>query len=258
MLDNEIYDRLADTWWDEEGILSSYGTAFNPVRMRFCQRVFKTLGVDPKGKRALDIGCGGGRFTELIAGMGFAASGVDPSQESIRAAKAHAAASGLTIDYRVGFGELLPFEQGAFDVVFACDVLEHVNDAEKVIAQAARVLKPGGVLIYETINRTLYTWLAVIQLAQNIPLTRFYPQNYHVFEKFITPNEIETMLRRHRLRSGEQVGVDARADVITLAIQSLRYKLGAITLKRFSESLRIGETLRMDSVYLGYAIKRED
>jgi 2-polyprenyl-6-hydroxyphenyl methylase/3-demethylubiquinone-9 3-methyltransferase len=103
----------------------------------------------------LDIGCGGGVLTEDFASMGCQVTGIDISPRSIEVAKAHAALSGLTVDYRVGSGTELDFEANSFDAVSCCDVLEHIQDWKQVLAEASRVLTPGGLFFFDTINRTL-------------------------------------------------------------------------------------------------------
>src|SRR5690242_4673237 len=148
-VDNTIYDNPNDIWWDERGILSPLRTMMNPGRFGYFRKILtETLGIDPHGKTALDVGCGGGLLAEEFARLGFAVTGIDPAEPSLGTARAHAAASGLEIEYQVGRGEHLPFADTSFDVVYCCDVLEHVDDLDRVIAEIARVLKGGGVFMY--------------------------------------------------------------------------------------------------------------
>jgi 2-polyprenyl-6-hydroxyphenyl methylase/3-demethylubiquinone-9 3-methyltransferase len=126
-VDNEIYNRPGDIWWDEREPLNAIRTAINPARLDYFTRVFKELGVDPAGKTVVDIGCGGGLFAEEFARMGAQVIGVDPSTSSLDTARSHAAAAGLSIDYRAGTGEKLPLEDGTIDIACCVDVLEHVS-----------------------------------------------------------------------------------------------------------------------------------
>src|SRR5438876_9377563 len=166
-VDNEIYNRMADAWWDENGFLNLLRTGMNRGRFGYFRDVLTNrLKIDPRGKSALDIGCGGGLLAEEFASLGCMVTGIDPSASSIAAARAHAEQSGLTIDYRIAAGEKIPIESESFDIVYCCDTLEHVNDLEKVISETARVLKAGGIFLYDTINRTLRSRLIVIGLLQ--------------------------------------------------------------------------------------------
>src|SRR3954466_13775270 len=108
--DNHLYDTLADSWWDESGMLHILH-GLNPIRLRYLRRV-----LDPRGRKTLDVGCGGGLLAEELARMGCEVTGVDPSERSLEAARAHARQEGLAIDYRQATGEALPFPAGAFDL----------------------------------------------------------------------------------------------------------------------------------------------
>ena len=143
-----MYDRLAAGWWDSDSFLYTLRSALNPARFPYLRRTMTgTLGIDPKDIAVLDVGCGGGLLAEEFAALGCRVTGVDPSSESLAVARAHAAQGGLAIEYIEGTGEALPFEDASFDVVYCCDVLEHVNDVGKTIVEIARVLKPGGRLV---------------------------------------------------------------------------------------------------------------
>jgi 2-polyprenyl-6-hydroxyphenyl methylase / 3-demethylubiquinone-9 3-methyltransferase len=139
----------------------------------------------------LGRGCGGGFLAEEFARLGFDVVGVDPSAVSIEAARAHAAASSLNIDYRVGAGEQLLVEDGMFDVAYCCDVLEHVSDLDRVISETARVLKPGGLYLFDTVNRTLQSKLVAIKIAQEWPLTRVVDTPMHDWQMFIKPRRAD-------------------------------------------------------------------
>src|SRR5713101_4863722 len=139
-VDNEIYNRLSSTWWDESAF-AILRTGANPGRFGYFREVLlKKVGVDPVGKKALDVGCGGGLLAEEFARLGCQVTGVDPSEPSLATARKHTQQSGLDITYQVGVGEHLPFADASFDIVICCDVLEHVDDVAQVIQEISRVL----------------------------------------------------------------------------------------------------------------------
>src|SRR3954454_14175165 len=153
-IDNKMYDRLSETWWDEDSFLNVLKTGLNPPRFGYMSRVLRELGLNPGELSVLDVGCGGGLLAEEVASLGCAGTGVGPPRESLKTASAHAAERGLEIDYCQGTGEDLPFEDASFGVVYCCHVLEHVNDLAQPTREIARVLEPGGLFMYDTINRT--------------------------------------------------------------------------------------------------------
>lgn len=181
--------------------------ALTPLRLGYALRVLSRVGVELPGATVLDLGCGGGILAEEFARLGGRVIGVDPSTASLRTARAHAARSSLSIEYVTGCGEHLPLAATACDVVICCDTLEHVADLDAVVGEVARVLRPGGVFVYDTINRSLLSALIVVRLAQEWRWSRFLPPDLHDPNRFITPVELRARLRRRGLRSGEQTGV---------------------------------------------------
>ena len=166
-IDNGVYAVQSDQWWQPESAWYQMLVSFNPARVGYAKKILiERLKIDPKATAALEVGCGGGFMTEEIARMGFATTGVDPSERSVRVAADHARQSGLDIRYLTGAGESLPFEDRSFGAVFCCDVLEHVRDLPKVISEISRVLKPGGIFYYDTLNRTWTSLLGAIKIGQ--------------------------------------------------------------------------------------------
>ena len=209
--DVAIYDEVAALWWDDSVRWVRTLKAMVPARMAH----FDPIVGDWTGLRALDLGCAGGFMTEALAARGAEAVGIDPSQGAIAAARAHAAAEGLPIRYHSGVGEALPFRADHFDVVVCVDVLEHVTSLRDVLGEVARVLKPGGLFLFDTINRNPLAAFAVVTAAERI--LRLLPRGAHDPSKFIRPSELRTGLEREGftvgpLRGLGPIGLDRRLD----------------------------------------------
>src|SRR3712207_8879183 len=131
-IDNDVYNRHAARWWDEDEPLNMLHGSVTPARFGYFAAVVQRLGRDPSDLSALDIGCGGGFLAEEFARLGCRVVGVDPSTTSIETARRHAAGAGLDITYVVGAGEQLPVDDCSFDIAYCCDVLEHVSDLDRV------------------------------------------------------------------------------------------------------------------------------
>lgn len=255
-VDNSLYDQAGDLWWDDTRPLATLRTMVNPGRVPYFRRILLTImGLDPHVTRVLEVGCGGGLLSEEIAGLGFALTGIDPSEPSLATARAHAARSGLPIDYQMGSGEHIPFPDSAFPVVLCCDVLEHVRDLEATIGEIARVLAPGGVFLYDTINRTLPSKLIVIKVAQEWPATRFVPPNLHDWHMFITPRELRAVLARHGLSNQETIGLRPGANPLRLLSAAYRFRRGQITPGELGRRLAFRPTRLLACSYMGYARK---
>ena len=254
-VDNLLYDRLAASWWDERGFLHALA-ALNPARFSYMRRVLtEELHLTPTGLHVLDVGCGGGLLAEEFARLGCAVTGVDPSQESLTAARAHAASQGLAIEYQSGSGEALPFMADSFDVVYCCDVLEHVNDLRRVIAETARVLRPGGVYLYDTINRTPQSRLIVIRLLQEWRWTALMPPRLHDWNMFIRPTELRRLLEQYGLLPGGLTGLKPRASPLRLVRALRRRKRGLLSYAEAVEQVDLGESPDTSVSYIGYARK---
>jgi 2-polyprenyl-6-hydroxyphenyl methylase / 3-demethylubiquinone-9 3-methyltransferase len=207
----ERFSALAGEWWDPRGKMAPLHK-FNPVRLGYIRdqttarfgRDAKQLGC-LKGLRFLDIGCGGGILSEPLARLGAAMVGADPSQTNIEAAKLHAAQSGLSIDYRQTTAEDLSAAGEKFDVVLAMEVVEHVADANLFVESCAAMVKPGGLMIAATLNRTLKSFALAIVGAEYI--LRWLPVGSHTWDKFVTPNELEIAMERGGLRVTAEQGV---------------------------------------------------
>ena len=202
---------LADEWWDFGGKMGMLHK-FNPVRLgtikeagcRLFARDSKRLDA-LSGLRVLDIGCGGGILSEPLARLGAAVVGADPAVANIEAAKLHAADQGLVIDYRATTAEALADAGERFDVVLAMEVVEHVADLNLFVRRCAEMVKPGGLMVVATINRTLKSFALAIVGAEYV--LRWLPRGTHQWDKFVTPNELEIALEKSGLTVTEQTGV---------------------------------------------------
>lgn len=258
-VDNEIYNQLGATWWDDNAVLGTLRVNLNPGRFGYFRRVLQTvLGMDPGCAKVLDVGCGGGLLAEEFARLGCRVTGIDPSARSTETAAAHARQSGLAIDYHVGVGERLPFDDASYAIVYCCDTLEHVVDVSQVIAEIARVLEPGGVFLYDTINRTFPSKLVMIKILQDWSVTSLMPRNLHVWSKFITPDELRMFLSRHGFVSQETVGLTPVANPLVLFLALARRKRGALTIEELGRWARHRESRDLSMTYMGYALKPRD
>jgi 2-polyprenyl-6-hydroxyphenyl methylase / 3-demethylubiquinone-9 3-methyltransferase len=256
MIDNDLYDRLADTWWSENGFLNLLQSTINPWRVSYFKRILSELHVDPLGARALDVGCGGGLLAEEIAALGFSVTGIDPSSRSLEVARQHALQSGLPIDYQLGEGAKLEFCDASFQIAFCCDTLEHIHDWDAVIGEIARVLARGGVFFYDTINRTLASKVRSIKMAQEWKLTRYAPPNTHVWEMFITPAELTASLQAHGFQPRAIVGTAPKGNPLEAILMTLQYKAGRISGIEMGKRIAMNEGSVMSGSYMGYALKQ--
>lgn len=255
-VDNQLYDRLGDTWWDEDALLGLLRTSINPARFGYMRRVLtQELGIDPHAGTALDVGCGGGLLAEEFARLGCRVTGVDPSAESLVTARAHAAASGLEIAYVTGTGEQLPFEDGSFDVVYCCDVLEHVDDLQRTLDESARVLKAGGAYMYDTINRTLRSKLVMIKLFQEWKSTALMEPNLHDWDMFIKPEELVAALERAGLENRDLQGIGPARNPLSLIRDMRKRARGEMSFSEFGTRNKMREQRDRSLLYAGFATK---
>src|SRR6185295_18122453 len=152
-----------------------------------------------------DIGCGGGILCEPMARLGASVVGADPAEKNIAAARLHAEQGGLAIDYRVTTAEALADAGERFDIVLAMEVVEHVADVKLFVRRCAEMVKPGGLMIAATINRTLKSFALAIVGAEYV--LRWLPRGTHQWDKFVTPDELAQHLAHNKLAITEQAGV---------------------------------------------------
>jgi 2-polyprenyl-6-hydroxyphenyl methylase/3-demethylubiquinone-9 3-methyltransferase len=202
---------MAAEWWDSQGKFASLHK-FNPVRLDFIRReAAARFGRDGRslkpfaGLSLLDIGCGGGLLSEPMARLGFAVTGADASQRNIGTAKAHAAQSGVAIDYRAATAESLAAEGLSFDVVLNMEVVEHVADVGAYLSACSGLVRPGGITVVATLNKTLKA-LALAKIGAEYVLG-WLPRGTHDWNRFIPPTELRAKLEQSGLTILKTQGV---------------------------------------------------
>ena len=192
------FEAMAAEWWDSEGKFRPLH-AMNPCRIDYiAAQAAAEFGRDRRDRRPFagltlaDVGCGGGIASEPMARLGFEVTGLDAARESLGVARTHAAACGLTIDYREETAEAAAARGARFDVVLALEIVEHVADVAAFATALASLLTPGGALFMSTLNRTAKSWATAIVGAEHI--LRWLPVGTHDWRKFPTPQELEAAL----------------------------------------------------------------
>ena len=230
--DLTIYDALAESWW-QAGSQLHLLARMNPARFAY----FDSIVQDWRGLRVLDLGCGGGLATSCLTQRGATVVGLDLSRASLHVAARHPwGAVQATPDFACGRAEALPLADASFDIVWCTDVLEHLTDLSVAIAQIARVLKPGGLFLYDTLNRTWLSRLLAIWFWEY--LAGLAPRGTHDWRLFITPSELYHLLTHYDLQPR---GIHGMLPVWMSPRQGWRFRLTRYT----------------GILYLGYATKRQ-
>lgn len=197
------FERIAREWWDPRGRFWPLHR-MNPTRIAYIRdHVCAVLGRDGRQARSLrglhlaDVGCGGGLLCEPMTRLGATVTGIDASTEAIAVARAHAAEHGLAIDYRQTTAEALADAGARFDVVLALEILEHVADREAFVHALATLLRPGGVLVLSTLNRTAKSFALAIVGAEYV--LRWVAPGTHDWRQFVRPSALAAALRRQGL-----------------------------------------------------------
>ncbi|HET7773656.1 MAG TPA: bifunctional 2-polyprenyl-6-hydroxyphenol methylase/3-demethylubiquinol 3-O-methyltransferase UbiG [Burkholderiaceae bacterium] len=188
----EKFSTLAHRWWDPGSEFKPLHV-INPVRLRWIDSVAAL-----RGKRVLDVGCGGGILAESMAQQGAEVTGIDMAEKALGVARLHSLESGVKVDYRLTSAEALAAETPeTFDVVTCMEMLEHVPDPASVVAAVSRLAKPGADVFFSTINRNLKAYLLAIVGAEYV--LRLLPRGTHDYAKLITPSELARAARDAQL-----------------------------------------------------------
>ena len=194
------FDALASRWWDTEGEFRPLHQ-INPLRLDWIRRRVKLA-----GSKVVDIGCGGGILAESVANAGATVTGIDMAEGPLSVARLHQIESGVEVDYRQMTAEALASEEaGLYDLVTCLEMLEHVPDPSAVIRSCAQLLKPGGDVVFSTINRNPKSFLFAIVGAEYV--LRLLPKGTHEYEKFIRPSELEEWARTAGLELVASIGM---------------------------------------------------
>jgi 2-polyprenyl-6-hydroxyphenyl methylase / 3-demethylubiquinone-9 3-methyltransferase len=211
----ERFTRCAAEWWDNNGKFRTLHL-IGPARMTFLRDALvrhfarlqgqgRPLAKPLGGLAILDIGCGGGLVCEPLCRLGARVTGIDPGLDNVEAARRHAAGQRLAIDYRVARVEDVAAEGLVYDAVVCLEVVEHVPDPGAFLKTCASLVRPGGLMLLSTINRTLKAYLLAIVGAEYV--LRWLPVGTHQWERFITPDELSQHLGAAGLGSSEFQGL---------------------------------------------------
>jgi 2-polyprenyl-6-hydroxyphenyl methylase/3-demethylubiquinone-9 3-methyltransferase len=194
------FGALAHRWWDPLGDMKPLHE-INPLRLDWIDRLAALA-----GKRVIDVGCGGGILAEAMAQRGARVTGIDLSTKPLRVAQLHALESGVAVDYRESSAETLAAESpGTFDVVTCMEMLEHVPDPGSTVRACATLAKPGGWVVFSTINRNPKSFVFAIVGAEYV--LRLLPRGTHEYAKFIRPRELAAMAREAGLEVVQILGM---------------------------------------------------
>jgi 2-polyprenyl-6-hydroxyphenyl methylase / 3-demethylubiquinone-9 3-methyltransferase len=194
---------LAEDWWDEEGPFKPLHR-MNPIRLTFIRDSLcghfgrDARSIKPfKGLKVLDVGCGGGLLCEPLSRLGASVTGIEAAAESIAVAQSHARDMGLDIAYRTGVPEDLAATGETFDALINMEVIEHVADVDAFLAACCALVRPGGIMVLSTLNRT-WRSLALGKIAAEYILG-WVPPGTHDWRHFVRPSEMARGLRRHAM-----------------------------------------------------------
>jgi 2-polyprenyl-6-hydroxyphenyl methylase/3-demethylubiquinone-9 3-methyltransferase len=239
-----------DAWWDPAGFLYGLNTLFEPLRGPYVAATLRDAGI-AVGSRVLDVGTGGGFLAATLSDAGYEVVGIDPQMAALRDA-----AKNVTASFALAVGDQLPFADGSFGSVVCSEVLEHVEDPGAVIAEASRVLRPGGVFVFTLPNRTLLSKLVLIEAAQRNRFTRVLPPHLHDWDRFIGSKDLSELARRHDLVVQRVHGVSIRARDVPAAVRALvALRRNRISYADAGSRVRLCLSSSLAVAYMGYALK---
>lgn len=194
------FSALAHRWWDPESEFRPLHQ-INPLRLEWIDQLAPL-----RGKKALDVGCGGGILAEAMAHKGAVVKGIDLAIKPLQVATLHAQSSGASVSYHaVSAEELAETEPESFSVVTCMEMLEHVPDPQRVVHACASLVEPGGWVFFSTLNRNPLSWLFAIVGAEYV--LRLLPRKTHDYQRFIRPDELKAWAKTAGLTLKDQRGL---------------------------------------------------
>ena len=194
------FSALAHRWWDPEGEFRPLHE-INPLRLEWIAGHAAL-----EGASVLDVGCGGGILTEAMARRGARVKGIDLSEKALRVAELHLHESGLQVEYQsVSAEQLAASKTPSFDVVTCMELLEHVPEPDGMVAACARLVRPGGLVFFSTINRNPKSYLFAVVGAEYV--LKLLPKGTHDYLRFIKPSELSRWSRASGLAPEELIGM---------------------------------------------------
>ncbi len=198
--ETEKFGAMAARWWDPEGDMRTLHD-INPARVEYLNSQV-SLG----DKRVVDVGCGGGLLSEALAERGARVTGIDAAERALEVARLHAGESGLEIDYRLTTAEALAADEAEqFDLVCCLELLEHVPEPSRTVRACAQLCRPGGSLLFSTINRSALSWAAAVGAAEYV--LGLVPRGTHRYDRLIRPEELASWCRQAGLVVRQIVGM---------------------------------------------------
>lgn len=248
------FDALGSTWWDESGVLHGLGVLLAPVRIPFVVGVLSTE-LGPGTHRVLDLGSGGGLLSATLDDRDFTVVALDPSLPSLDAGKTHGDSAGTRVRFVAGVGERLPFVDASFDAVVCMEVLEHVSDPAIVVAEAARVLRPGGVFIFSGPNRTVLNRVGLVFVAQD--LLGVVPRGTHQWNRLIRPDEMDRYMQVSGIEPDQILGVGIGwRDVPRAALAVVGLLIRRLTYPEAARQIHLGTGTGTSVAYQGFGRRR--
>ena len=242
LINNEFYHSMGELWYHGEDHPIALLRQESLVKNKWIMNEIRERQGIAKPGKILDIGCGAGFFCNLAAQEGFEVSGVDAADDALKVARQFDATK--SVQYINSDARKTPFADESFDVVTSLDFLEHIDEPQKVIQEAARVLKPGGLFFFHTFSRNFLTYLVIIKAVEW--LVKNAPKDLHIYRLFIKPRELDQMCASEGLQTLKWIGL---RPIVNLALVRM------ILTGKVSDQFRFTTTSNLHLSYLGVAQK---